>query len=599
MNVLSLPIAAKGPASGTESTVGGVGKNRTASETALNITHVFARQVAPAVMVVTLLIGCRKPSSTYTSDARPVGPDAGRPADDPRPLAAPPCPAGPRVTASQPGQQTLKVQIPADPVSLDPFDEGAEVGLRVLRDLVVEPLVSCPTRGKEAGDGDGVAPGVASAWQIAPDADSITFFLRAGATFHDGRLVGSADVRASLEAATSGASRMPIARASLADLQGIDIVSPSAVRLRLRRPSRLFLRALCEIPIVPASWLSGKRSGPAAQSPMGTGPYRFVDWTKGRSLRLARASRPGLPPAPFAEIVFAIEPSTGQALGQLRLGALDVIPELHPVHFPAQVRPAALGHQLQLISFPTERESYLAVNHGHALLGQLAVRRALSALWDRSAIAEELHHGLAVPIGAPRFAPDVPAPVFDPAAAARWLREAGVIGEPSAKRRLAPIRHRLGLLHGGGKLAMAELRPFVERLRRLGIFVELVEVPAAELAVRLRSGTFDLALVAFEGRPHEDPRIRFGARGLLNHGNFHSLTVETLLDELRVNDSAAGRRSLDHRLGALLAEELPVIFLYRHIGMALVNERLADPCHAGGRLGLAHLAPRPGQETVP
>ena len=521
--------------------------------------------------------------------AEALGDRARASADEPQMRLLPPCPL-PNSETPGPSEGLLRIHLAADPPSLDPLDESSELATRVLWGLVHEPLLRCGGRSADRGVVNAPTPGLATRWQLSPAGDMITLHLRPDAVFHDGRPVASGDVRATLETVWHGGARMPQARAALADLAAIDLLSPESLRLRLKRPSPLTLRALCEIPIVPATWLRARRTGGPTRDPVGSGPYRFAAWLKGKSLRLLRFARPGLPAAALAEIVFVVEPDTGKALGQLRRGGLDVIPQIDGVHFPDQVRPAALGAGTLLLGLPAERYTFLAINHQRPPLGLPAFRQGLSLSWDRAGLAEEIHRGLVTPIAAPPFA-DLPAPNFDPTEAARLLREAAPPPPPSApgrgRGRATPIQFRLTLLHSNGRIARAELRRLAERLRRSGVLLELLGLDAAALVERLRAGQFDLALLSWKGRPSEDPRPRFAGQGSFNFGGHRSQRLEALLDELRVSDSPTARAELDRRLGAVLAEELPGIFLYRHTELALAAKRVHGLCNDGGRLDVS------------
>jgi peptide/nickel transport system substrate-binding protein len=517
--------------------------------------------------------------------------------DEPQMRVVAPCPALPFAgPAADSGAGILRVRLAADPPNLDPLDESSEVTAQVLWGLVYEPLLACPGR-REDGDLGGRAPepgpGLAAHWQISPLGDVISLQLRPGAIFHDGHPVTSTDVRASLEMVWHGSGHMPQARAALADLASIEINSSDSLRLRLKRTAPIVLRALCDIPIVPAGWLSARRAGGPTKDPIGSGPFRFAGWQKGKSLRLVRFPRPGLPPAALAEIAFSIEPDTGRALGQLRRGGIDLLPRLDSVHFPDQVRPAALGPGLALLGLPSERTTFIAINHRKAPLSVPVFRRALSLLWDRAGLAEEIHRGLVTPIAAPPFG-HVPAPPYDPALAAQLLRDASLVPPaPLVKGRAVAIQHRLTLLHSGGRIATAELRRLAERLRRLGVLLDLVALDPGPLLDRLRTGQFDLALLSWRSRPYEDPRPRFAAAGPFNFGGFRSARLEALLDELRATDGPGTRIDLDRRLAELLAEEMPAIFLYRHTELALAATRVQGLCNDGGRLDYSHAGLQP------
>jgi peptide/nickel transport system substrate-binding protein len=450
----------------------------------------------------------------------------------------------------------------------------------VVSGLVYEPLVECRS--------DRYQPALAERWETSPDGLRLMLHLRADARWHDGRAVSPVDAQASLEPLLRASSRQPALRALLSDVEAVEVLPDRIVRLRLVRPSQLVLRALCEVPILPADLLRGSPSQVAllGRAPVGTGPFRFAAWERGKRIRLTRRV-PREAGGPFLdEIVFEIENDGARALSRTRRGELDILPRVLDIHYPDQVAPGALRESLRLYRLTPERYSFLVVNHRRPLLADVRVRRALALLWNRERLAEEVHRGLARPIAAPPFGA-VPPLAFDRPAAERLLEEAGHRdgnGDGVRDRDGAPIR--LTMLQVAGPRAAAEGRAFAHELRRAGLLLDVVTVDPSTLLARLKKGDFDLAPMVWEGRPDDDPRALFGAQGELAFGGHRSEAVEALLDELRAADGPRGRAPLLQRIAQTLAEEQPVIFLYRHDLPALVSKRVHGLSGSGDRLDL-------------
>jgi peptide/nickel transport system substrate-binding protein len=149
---------------------------------------------------------------------------------------------------------------------------------------------------------------------------------------------------------------------------------------------------------------------------------------------------------------------------------------------------------------------------------------------------------------------------------------------------------RLSLLQTAGSRSLAlEAHAFTLELRKAGILLDIVPADAPTILARLRKGEFDLAPMVWEGRPDEDPSPLYDADGIYNFGGYRSTAVQAALDDLHAAAGPTERRPILARLGNLIAEDQPVIFLYRHDVPALVSNRVAGLTAIGDRLDLRHV----------
>ena len=348
------------------------------------------------------------------------------------------------------------------------------------------------------------------------------------------------------------------------------------------------MRALCDVPILPDHLVRGMRpeSSPIAKQPVGTGPFRFVTWERGKRIRLQRVPDAWGPPVGVDEIVFDLDADAVLALNRTRRGELDVLPRVLDVHYPDQVETATLHGMTELYRLTPERTSFLVVNTRHDPLGDVRVRRAMSLLWDRERFARELHKDLVRPIGGPLFGGPLPPPAFDRPRAAALLQDAGyrdTNADGVRDHEGRPIR--LTLLEATGSRTLAvEAHAFVLEMRKAGLLVDAVMVDPATFMARLRRGDFDLAPMMWEGAPDEDPSPLYSADGLFNFGGYQSAALEPLWAELRAAPGATGRRPVLARMARILADEQPMIFLYRTDVPALVSTRVHGLGAVGDRL---------------
>jgi peptide/nickel transport system substrate-binding protein len=477
---------------------------------------------------------------------------------------------------------TLHVHLETEPPHLNPLQDQLQVIDRVVGNLVYETLIEC--RGNQ------YRPGLAESWDVSADGERITVKLRGGARWHDDRVVSGVDVQATFEPLLRAGSRQPRLHAMLEDVEAVDVLPERAARFRLRRPSDLVLRALCEIPILPAEILrkSGSAVTQLGRQPVGTGPFRFSAWEHGKRIRLVR-SRPAQPPRPpfLDEIVFEIDGDGSRALVRTRRGEIDILPRVLDQLYPEQVAPSTLRDTLDLWWLTPDRISFIVPNHRRGPLGDARFRQAISLLWDRARFADEVHHDLARPIGAPAFA-EVPPDPLDRKQAISLLEAAGFRdndGDGVRDVGGAPIRLTF-LVPSGARSLTAETRGFALDLRRAGLLLDTVAVDPAALQARLDRGDFDLATLTWDGRPDEDPRPLFGSQGQLSFIGYRSERLQSLLDQVRLAPGPAARVPALQQVGEWLASERPVIFLYRHDVPALVAKRVHGLSGVGDRLDL-------------
>src|SRR6266545_1323935 len=133
-------------------------------------------------------------------------------------------------------------------------------------------------------------PGLAESWKVSPDGKTITFTLHKGVKFHDGKPFTSADVKFSiLEVLKKHHPRGP---GTFRELTDIDTPGAHTVVFKLSGPAPYLLMALSgyESPMLPKHLFEGTdlKASKYANAPVGTGPFKFVEWQRGQFMRLDR-----------------------------------------------------------------------------------------------------------------------------------------------------------------------------------------------------------------------------------------------------------------------------------------------------------------------
>jgi peptide/nickel transport system substrate-binding protein len=130
-------------------------------------------------------------------------------------------------------------------------------------------------------------PGLAESFKVSDDGKTVTFKLRKGVTFHDGKPFTSADVQFSIMEVLKKTHPRGIAT-----FKEVTVETPDELTavFKLKTPAPYMMMALSgyESPMLPKHiyGVGDIKTHPNANSPVGTGPFKFVEWRRGEFVRL-------------------------------------------------------------------------------------------------------------------------------------------------------------------------------------------------------------------------------------------------------------------------------------------------------------------------
>lgn len=170
-------------------------------------------------------------------------------------------------------------------------------------------------------------PSLAESWDVSEDGKTITFKLRPGVKWHDGEPFTSADVQFSLMDVVK--LYHPRGKGNLGPVNSIDTPDDLTVVMHLDHPYVPLMRGLSslESPIIPKHIYEGTdfRNNDAVNKPIGTGPYKFVEWEKGSYIRLERNPDYWREGKPYLDgLIFRFIADSATRAAGLESGEIDV-----------------------------------------------------------------------------------------------------------------------------------------------------------------------------------------------------------------------------------------------------------------------------------
>ncbi|OLP57077.1 ABC transporter [Rhizobium rhizosphaerae] len=295
-------------------------------------------------------------------------------------------------------------------------------------------------------DKDGsVHPGLASAWSMSDDGKSYAFTIRDGVTCHDGSTFDAAAAKASLDRALDPATLNPNLSA-WGPITGSS-VDGKVLKVTLSEPYGPFASFLTSIQ---AAFLCPSSFATKEFKPVGTGPFKFVSWTRNDSIELAAnpdyknvnplIENPGKPH--LDKLTFKVIPEAVARMAALRSGEADLVePSLEEAtdlksDSKFKVYAAEFSGQQMLAAFTWKIKP----------LDNPEIRKAIGMAMNRDAYANIAFEGLVnvanCPVAPNLFATDESLCAgwgvsYDPEAAKAIMEKAGYTADKPLKIKLS------------------------------------------------------------------------------------------------------------------------------------------------------------------
>ncbi|MCC7540749.1 MAG: hypothetical protein IT379_31320, partial [Deltaproteobacteria bacterium] len=541
-----------------------------------------------ALALLTLMTSCRcatgegpRASRDAQGTSRPNGPDTAASTCACRDRLAP-LPFGPIADARGPARartgpsRPLTSVLETEPLHLLPMLRPDLSAFRVVGHSILEPLLRV-----DAATGR-LEPVLAERWEATDGGRVLTFHLRHGVRFHDGRPLTSADVRFTFDRLLDPTVQAASQRSDFERLNRVETPDDHTVVLRFREPHFLVYQNLDKLFILPRHvyGVGDLNTHAALRSPVGTGPFRFVRWVAGERIEVARFAGYWGTPARAPRLVHRIVTDSNAAFDLALRGDVDVVTRLLPEHVE-RIERGEQRDRLRLVPTPASGYSFLTYNLRTPALADPRIRRAIGHFLDRDAIHCALDRCLSRAARSPFLAGhalDVerPEPRFDPAAGTRLLDQTGARdsdGDGIRDLGVHPLRFTL-LVPSTSRSLHRQVELLQQRLRAVGVRMDIRPAEWGALLTRLSEHDYEAAALQWSIDPETDLYPLFHSsqiEGGQNYGSVRDADVDRLLEEARRTLDAERRNGLLRQLLARLDAIAPYTYLASTFRVAVVR----------------------------
>ncbi|MDD8044644.1 MAG: ABC transporter substrate-binding protein [Verrucomicrobiota bacterium] len=466
----------------------------------------------------------------------------------------------------------------ADSARLDPADIDDTESVKVVNCLFEGLTQFVP------GSTD-VEPCLAEAWEISDDGLEYRFKLRTGVRFHDGSLLTPEVAVESFRRQMDRSHRFhfpegnyPYWDAMYSVVESVRPDGPEHLIFRLTERHAPFLASLAVFPaaILSVEALESRGFG-FGQRPVGTGPYRFVEWIPKDRIVLRRWDGYWGAAPKLERVVFKVVPSADTRLLQVQTGDGHGMDGLDT----AQISVVLDDPSLKLYRGPGMNIGYLAMNTQIAPMSDVRFRRGVAMAIDKPNIIRSAYQGAAVAAKTPLppfmlgYHSDLPEVEFDPEAARELVSQVPGFDRPITLNTMSNPRPYMP-----NPSRVAEL--IKEDLQRIGLNIRIQVNEWGAHRTALMSGSHDMGMfgwVGDNGDPDNFLWVLFGPDSVRKGAALNvSFFVDDRLTEVlglgRQVGARAERAGYYREAQEILQAQMPVVPLVHAEDMGVVRSEV-------------------------
>jgi peptide/nickel transport system substrate-binding protein len=464
-------------------------------------------------------------------------------------------------------QDTLVFGRGGDSVALDPITVTDGESFMVTKQ-VFDTLV-------DYGEQDTtIQPGLAEDWDVSEDALTYTFELREGVKFHDGTDFNAEAVVYNFDRWMNGTKDKFYYYASMFGgfkvdeghvIDSVTATGDYTVEFKLKRPQAPFLNNLAMVPFGIASPKALEEMGGEefAKNPVGTGPFKFVEWKRNDRVVLEKNEDYWMEGYPkLNSVIYKVVPENSARLNALIAGEIDIADGLNPSDYD-QIKE---NEDIQEFLRPSMNVGYLGLTQKdpNSPLSNKLVRQALNHAVDKEGLIAAFYNGLAEPAKNPMppsiegYHEELEGYEYDLDKAKALLEEAGYANGFEMELWAMPVARPY--MPDGKKVAEVLQASFAQ----IGVDAEIVSYEWATYLEKARNGEADSFLLGWTGDNGDADNFLYVLLdkdniGSNNYSYYSNDELHDILIEAQSTADQATRNELYKEAQEIIHEDAPWI----------------------------------------
>ena len=476
----------------------------------------------------------------------------------------------------------LMYHIPAEPDTLNPLT-STDLYSDTILESVYETLV---WRNPDTLE---LEPRLAESWEISPDGMVITFHMRKDVRFTDGVPATARDVEYTYRKIMDPKVDCPHLRNYYADISKVEVLDDYTIKFTYKEPYFRALEICGYTQCIPKHLF--EKSGdfnksPLGRAPVGTGPYKFVEWITGRNVTLDRNEDYWRAKPEIKRVEYKFISLDSTALIELKKRHLDVM-GLRPIQWVKQTNKPKFLKSFRKEMYYLPNYNYIGWNMRRPLFSDKLVRRAMTMLVDRDTILNTILFGLGKVVTGPAYIyspyydSDIKPWPYNPNAAKQLLDQAGWSdhdGDGIRDKNGMPFKFEF--LISSGSVFADQLGTILQReLAKAEIKMEVRKLEWATFLKMVDDRNFDAVTLGWSLGVETDPYQLWHSSQIEKGSNFVGFSnpeADAIIVKNRRTFDVNERIRLMKRFHAILHDEQPYTFLFCSPSLVAINKRFEN-----------------------